>query len=50
MPREKTNITREKVDYRDFYDDETQEKVAAEFGREIDLMGYRFEGRADSAL
>lgn len=42
MPREKTNITKEKVDYRKFYDDETREKVASEFAREIRLMKYEF--------
>jgi hypothetical protein len=44
MPREKTNITKEKVNYRDFYDEETKAKVASEFRREIGLMKYRFEG------
>ena len=43
MPREKTNITQHKVDYREFYDDETREKVAQEFTREIRLMGYVFD-------
>ena len=44
MPREKTNITQNKVDYRDFYDDETREKVAEHFQREIRLMGYKYGG------
>lgn len=43
MPREKTNITSQPVDYRDYYDEETREKVAAEFSREIRLMGYVFD-------
>jgi hypothetical protein len=42
MPREKTNITREKIIYQNFYDDETREKVADQFRREIKLMGYEF--------
>lgn len=42
MPREKTNITKEKIIYQDFYDDETREKVAELFRREIKLMGYEF--------
>lgn len=43
MPREKTDITSGKVDYREFYDDETRGKVAGEFHREIGLMGYVFD-------
>lgn len=42
MPREKTNITKEKIIYQDFYDDETREKLAELFRREIKLMGYEF--------
>jgi hypothetical protein len=40
MPREKTNITAQPVDYREFYDDETRAKVGELFSREISLMGY----------
>lgn len=47
MPREKTNITGAKVDYRKFYDEETRAKVADEFRREVGLMGYIFEGNAE---
>ncbi len=47
MPREKTNITEEKVHYPDYYDEETKAKVAFEFRREIALMGYRFGAGAD---
>jgi hypothetical protein len=43
MPREKTNITSQPVDYREFYDEETREKIAQEFSREIRLMGYVFD-------
>lgn len=43
MPREKTNITAKKVDYRDFYDNETRAKVAEIFQREISLKGYQFQ-------
>jgi hypothetical protein len=43
MPREKTNITAKKPRYQDFYSDETREKVAQIFEREIGLMGYSFE-------
>lgn len=43
MPREKTNITKEKVLYQDHFDDETRLKVADLFQREIRLMGYEFE-------
>lgn len=43
MPREKTNITSQPVDYREYYDEETREKVAAEFSREIRLMRYVFD-------
>jgi hypothetical protein len=42
MPREKTNITTKKVDYRDYYDDETREKVAELFHREIKLKKFVF--------
>jgi len=49
MPREKTNITADKVDYREYYDEETKEKVANEFRREIKLMGYVFDPDAVSA-
>jgi hypothetical protein len=43
MPREKTDITSKKVDYRDYYDEETREKVGQEFRREITRMGYIFD-------
>lgn len=43
MPREKTNITQQKVNYQDYYDAESKEKVALEFKREIELMGYTFD-------
>jgi len=42
MPREKTNIPREKMDYRDYYDTETRDKVAELFRREILKMKYVF--------
>jgi len=44
MPREKTNITKQKVDCRTYYDDESREKIASVFPREIQRMGYRFDG------
>jgi hypothetical protein len=43
MPREKTNITKEKVIYQDYYDQETREMVASKFEREISLMRYEFD-------
>lgn len=42
MPREKTNITKEKIDFRTYYDDETREKVGSKFQREISHMNYVF--------
>jgi hypothetical protein len=42
MPREKTNITKQKIDHRSYYDDESREKVASVFHREVRLMGYAF--------
>lgn len=42
MPREKTGVKQEKQDYREYYDDETRDKIASLFPREIKLMGYRF--------
>jgi hypothetical protein len=42
MPREKTNITKEKIDYRDYYDQETREKISSIFEREILMMQYVF--------
>lgn len=35
-------------DYRDYYDDETREKVAQCWQRDIALFGYDFEGLVDS--
>jgi len=43
MPREKANITENPVDYRSYYDEESKAKIANEFRREIDLMGYEFD-------
>jgi hypothetical protein len=43
MPREKTNITMAKVDYREYHDAETRAKVGEEFRREIAHMGYSFD-------
>lgn len=43
IPREKTGVKQEKSGgYRDYYTDETREKVADLFAREIKLMGYTF--------
>lgn len=42
MPTEKTNIVNGTVDYRDYYDDETRQKIYESFNREINLMGYEF--------
>jgi len=42
LPREKTNITSEKVDYRDYYDTETRDKVYELFQREIKLKKFNF--------
>jgi hypothetical protein len=43
MPREKTNITQQPVDYRTYYDEESCAKVAACYAREIRLFGYQFD-------
>lgn len=43
MPREKTNITNHKVDYKSYYNDATKAKVAELFEREIALKNYTFE-------
>ena len=43
MPREKTNITKEKVIYQEYYDQETRERVGSKFEREILLMRYEFD-------
>lgn len=43
IPREKTGVRQEKSGgYQDYYDDETREKVATLFAREIKRMGYSF--------
>lgn len=47
MPREKTGVKQEKSDYRDYYDEETKEKVAEWFSREIRHMGYNFDRPAE---
>ena len=47
MPREKTHISRQPVDYRGYYDDETRAKVADCFSREIAHMGYRWDAPAE---
>lgn len=44
MPREKTNITSEKVDYRTYYDAESRGAVQKLFEREIKLKSFVFEG------
>jgi hypothetical protein len=46
MPREKTNINRQPIDYRGYYDDDTRAKVAECFSREIDLLGYEWSSEA----
>lgn len=43
MPREKTNMTKQKANYLDFYDDETRPQIADLFSREIKLMHYRYD-------
>ena len=43
MPREKTHINRQPIDYRGYYDDETRAKVAECFSREIRLMNYQWD-------
>lgn len=43
MPREKTHISRQPVDYRGYYDEETRAKVANCFSREIALMDYQWD-------
>ncbi|MFU8893837.1 MAG: hypothetical protein ACNA8L_09435 [Luteolibacter sp.] len=46
MPREKTNITPGKADFRTYYDEESREKIASVFQREIQLMEYAFPSNA----
>jgi len=41
LPREKRRTFR---DYREYYDDDTREKVAEYWQRDIELLGYDFEG------
>lgn len=41
LPRENRRTFR---DYREYYDDDTREKVAEYWRRDIDLLGYDFEG------
>jgi hypothetical protein len=43
MPREKTGVAKEKSDPHDYYDDETREKVAELFSREILRMNYQYD-------
>ncbi len=43
MPREKTHINRQPIDYHGYYDEDTRDKVAECFSREIGLLGYRWE-------
>jgi hypothetical protein len=43
MPREKVNITSQKIDFRTYFDKESAEKIASVFNREIKLMGYSFD-------
>jgi hypothetical protein len=42
MPREKTNITRHKPRYEDYYTEATRRTVAEAYRREIALMGYTY--------
>lgn len=42
MPREKTDMTTQPVDFHDFYDEETKAKIAEVFAREIKLMNYQY--------
>ncbi len=44
MPREKTGIKKQAIDYREFYTDETREIIGEIFSREIKLMRYDFDG------
>ncbi|MEO0509050.1 MAG: sulfotransferase family 2 domain-containing protein [Verrucomicrobiota bacterium] len=43
MPREKTAITSGKVDYREYYDEESKRQVALLFHREIALKKFVFD-------
>jgi hypothetical protein len=42
LPREKTGIKMDRKPYQDYYTDETRDKVAEVFRREIALIGYTF--------
>ena len=43
-PLPKKRISKRSRDYRDQYDDELTELVAAHFAQEIEAFGYSFEG------
>lgn len=43
LPREKTAVAPDRKPYREYYDDDTQRRVAELFSREIALMDYRFD-------
>jgi hypothetical protein len=42
LPREKAAVAPRRRPYTDYYDDDTRERVARLFAREITLFGYRF--------
>lgn len=42
LPREKTDIKTDRQPYQSYYNDDTRERIAELFAREIALMGYEF--------
>ncbi|MEL7046586.1 MAG: sulfotransferase family 2 domain-containing protein [Pseudomonadota bacterium] len=46
LPREKTGVATQRKPYADYYDEETRQRVAELYQREIELMGYAFSSEA----
>jgi len=46
LPREKTGVATERRPYQAYYDAHSRERVGQLYRREIELLGYRFDGAA----